>query len=46
MRERYESLPATVLKELAKARGLKETSTMPKRELIECLLKKHQFTTL
>lgn len=40
MREKYESLPTTVLKELAKARGLKETSTMPKRELNECLLKK------
>ena len=38
MREKYESLAATVLKELAKARGLKVTSGMKKAELVELML--------
>ena len=33
MREKYESLSAGVLHELAKARGLKGTSTMKKSDL-------------
>ena len=35
MREKYESLPLVQLKELAKVRGLKGTSTMKKAELVE-----------
>ena len=35
MREKYESLPLVQLKELAKVRGLKGTSTMKKAELSE-----------
>ena len=38
MREKYESRAATVLKELAKARGLKVTSGMKKAELVELML--------
>jgi len=38
MREKYESLSLTVLKELAKARGLKGVSTLKKEELIERML--------
>lgn len=37
-REKYESLPLTTLKELAKARGLKGISTLKKAELIEAML--------
>lgn len=39
MREKYESLSLAVLKELAKARGLKGISMLRKPELIECMLK-------
>ena len=35
MREKYESLSLVVLKDLAKARGLKGISTMKKGELID-----------
>ncbi len=35
MREKYESLSVTVLKDLAKARGLKHLSGLKKHELIE-----------
>ena len=35
MREKYESLALQQLKELAKVRGLKGTSTMKKSELVE-----------
>ncbi|MBR6477442.1 MAG: transcription termination factor Rho [Lachnospiraceae bacterium] len=38
MREKYESLAVTVLRELAKARGLKGTSAMKKSEVIEAML--------
>ena len=38
MREKYESLSAIVLKDLAKARGLKGISVMKKAELIERML--------
>lgn len=38
MREKYESLAATVLRELAKARGIKNTSTMKKADLVEAML--------
>ena len=34
MREKYESLSLTVLKDLAKARGLKGVSSMKKGELV------------
>lgn len=38
MREKYESLSAIVLKDLAKARGLKNVSAMKKSDLIELML--------
>ena len=38
MREKYESLPLSTLKDLAKARGLKGISTMKKAELVERML--------
>lgn len=38
MREKYESLALADLKAIAKARGLKGTSTMKKAELIELML--------
>ena len=38
MREKYESLSLVVLKDLAKARGLKGISTMKKGELIDRML--------
>ena len=38
MREKYESLALVQLKELAKVRGLKGTSTMKKAELVEAML--------
>ena len=42
MREKYESLPLTSLKEIAKARGLKGVSTMKKADIIELMLKKDE----
>ena len=39
MREKYESLSLAVLRDLAKARGLKKISTLKKAELIEVMLK-------
>ena len=42
MREKYESLSLTVLKELAKARGLKGISTMKKQDLIERMLEEDE----
>ena len=39
-REQYESLPLVELKEIAKARGLKGTSAMKKKDLIEVMLEK------
>lgn len=38
MREKYESLPLTQLKELAKVRGIKGISTMNKAEVVEAML--------
>lgn len=38
MRAKYESLSLTVLKELAKARGMKRISTLKKEELVEAML--------
>ncbi|MBO4749519.1 MAG: transcription termination factor Rho [Lachnospiraceae bacterium] len=38
MREKYESLALAVLRDLAKARGLKGTSTMKKSEVVEAML--------
>ena len=38
MREKYESLAVAVLRDLAKARGLKGTSTMKKSEIVEDML--------
>ncbi|MCR4567834.1 MAG: transcription termination factor Rho [Pseudobutyrivibrio sp.] len=38
MREKYESLAASVLKDLAKARGIKGASSMKKAELVEAML--------
>ena len=37
MREKYESLALAQLKELAKVRGLKGTSTMKKSELVDMM---------
>ena len=42
MREKYESLPLVQLKELAKVRGLKGTSTMKKAELVEAMLAEYE----
>ena len=38
MREKYESLSLAVLKDLAKARGLKGISTLRKPDLVERML--------
>ena len=37
-REKYEALSVAVLKELAKARGMKNISTLKKKEVIERML--------
>jgi len=42
MREKYESLPLTTLKELAKTRGIKGISTAKKSEVIELMLQKDE----
>ena len=44
MKEKYETLPLTTLKELAKARGLKGISTM-KRQVIELMLQEDEKRT-
>ena len=41
-REQYESLPLAELKEIAKARGMKGTSAMKKKDLIELMLERDQ----
>lgn len=38
MREKYESLPLTTLKEIARDRGIKHLSTMKKADVVEALL--------
>jgi transcription termination factor Rho len=38
MREKYESLSATALRDVAKSRGIKNTSTMKKADLVEAML--------
>ncbi len=38
MREKYESLSVTVLRDVAKSRGIKNTSTMKKADLVEAML--------
>ena len=38
MREKYESLALTDLKEIAKVRGIKGTSTMKKADVVEAML--------
>jgi len=38
MREKYESLSVTILRDLAKARGIKGASSMKKAELVEAML--------
>ncbi len=42
MREKYESLPLSTLKDLAKARGLKGISAMKKAELVERMLEEDE----
>ncbi len=42
MRDKYESLPLSTLKDLARARGLKGISTMKKAELIERMLEEDE----
>ena len=42
MREKYESLSLVVLKDLAKARGLKGISAMKKGELVERMLEEDE----
>ncbi|MBR1692129.1 MAG: transcription termination factor Rho [Lachnospiraceae bacterium] len=42
MREKYESLAVNDLRELAKARGIKGTSTMKKAQLVEAMLEEDE----
>ncbi len=42
MREKYESLSLSVLKDLAKARGIKGTSVMKKADVVEAMLKEDE----
>ena len=42
MREKYESLSVTVLRDLAKSRGIKSTSAMKKADLVEAMLAKDE----
>ena len=42
MREKYESLALTDLKEIAKTRGIKGTSTMKKAQIVEAMLKEDE----
>lgn len=42
MREKYESLSVVVLKDLARARGLKGVSAMKKNDLVELMLKEDE----
>ena len=38
MREKYESLSAAALRDVGKSRGIKNTSTMRKADLVEAML--------
>ena len=40
MREKYESLSAAALKDIAKARGLRNISTLKKSQLVERMLRR------
>jgi transcription termination factor Rho len=42
MRERLSALPLTELRKLAKTQGIKNTTTLRKAELIDCLLEVHR----
>ena len=42
MREKYESLPLTELKAVAKARGIKGISAMKKEEVVEVMLQEDE----
>ena len=42
MREKYESLSVSTLREVAKARGLKHLSGLKKRELVELMLREDE----
>ena len=42
MREKYESLAVGDLRELAKVRGIKGTSTMKKADLVEAMLEEDE----
>ena len=42
MREKLATLPLTQLKELAKVRGLKGTSTMKKADLVQAMLEEDE----
>ena len=42
MKEKYETLPLTTLKELAKARGLRGISTIKKAHVIELMLQEEE----
>ena len=42
MREKYESLSVTVLREVAKARGLRHLSGLKKKELVELMLREDE----
>ena len=42
MREKYESLPLTSLRDIAKARHLKGVSTMKKADIIELMLEEDE----
>ncbi len=43
MREKYESLSLSVLRDLAKARGMKRISSLKKAELIERMLEQDEL---
>ncbi len=45
MREKYESLSATTLRDVAKTRGIKHTSTMKKADLVEAMLAEDEKQT-
>ena len=43
MREKYESLPLTELRAVAKARGMKNISTLRKPELVDAMCKQDEL---